>query len=381
MRSLITLKGLTYGPTGGIVAALTTSLPECVGGARNWDYRYCWPRDATFTLFALLQSGYVLEATAWRNWLLRAVAGHPEQIQSIYGVAGEHRLPELELPWLPGYENSAPVRIGNGAFAQLQIDVYGELMATMYLAYKKQLPTDDDAWPVQRVLMEHLEKIWSEPDEGIWEIRGPRRHFTHSKVLAWVAADRTVKTIELLGLDEPVQRWARLRDTIHADICEKGFDKQLNSFVQSYGSKHLDASLLVLPLVGFLPPEDPRIIGTLDAIQKTLVDDGLVRRYHTESGVDGLDPGEGRFLLCSFWLVDNLAQQGRLHEALGLFERLLALQNDVGLLAEEYDLHLNRMVGNFPQALSHVALINSAQNLSAALEHSDGVHKSYEQGR
>lgn len=381
MRSLITLKGLTYGPTGGIVAALTTSLPECVGGARNWDYRYCWPRDATFTLFALLQSGYVLEATAWRNWLLRAVAGHPEQIQSIYGVAGEHRLPELELPWLPGYENSAPVRIGNGAFAQLQIDVYGELMATMYLAYKKQLPTDDDAWPVQRVLMEHLEKIWSEPDEGIWEIRGPRRHFTHSKVLAWVAADRTVKTIELLGLDEPVQRWAHLRDTIHADICEKGFDKQLNSFVQSYGSKHLDASLLVLPLVGFLPPEDPRIIGTLDAIQKTLVDDGLVRRYHTESGVDGLDPGEGRFLLCSFWLVDNLAQQGRLHEALGLFERLLALQNDVGLLAEEYDLHLNRMVGNFPQALSHVALINSAQNLSAALEHSDGVHKSYEQGR
>lgn len=381
MRSLITLKGLTYGPTGGIVAALTTSLPECLGGSRNWDYRYCWPRDATFTLFALLQSGYVLEATAWRNWLLRTVAGRPEQMQSIYGVAGEHRLPEQELPWLPGYENSAPVRIGNGAFAQLQIDVYGEIMATFYLAYKKRLPTDDDSWPVQRVLMEHLEKIWSEPDEGIWEIRGPRHHFTHSKVLAWVAADRAVKTIELLQLDEPIERWANLRDAIHADVCQQGFDRELNSFVQSYGSKHLDASLLLLPLVGFLPPSDPRIVGTLDAVQRVLMADGLVRRYDTESGIDGLDPGEGRFLLCSFWLVDNLTQQGRLSEAQQLFEQLLSLQNDVGLLSEEYDPASKRLVGNFPQALSHVALINSAQNLSAALQHTDGIHKSYEQGR
>jgi GH15 family glucan-1,4-alpha-glucosidase len=379
MRSLITLKGLTYGPTGGIVAALTTSLPELIGGSRNWDYRYCWPRDAAFTLFALLQSGYVQEAAAWRDWLLRAVAGSPAQIQSIYGVAGEHRLQELELPWLPGYENSLPVRIGNGAFAQLQIDVYGELMAALYLARKKGLPPDEDSWPVQRVLMEHLESIWTEPDEGIWEIRGPRQHFTHSKVLAWVAADRAVKTIELMGWDEPTDRWFKLRNAIHDDVCQRGFDPKMNSFVQAYGSGHLDASLLVLPLVGFLPPNDPRIIGTLEAVQRVLMDGGLLQRYDTASRVDGLHPGEGKFLLCSFWLVDNLTQQGRYRDALELFERLLSLRNDVGLLSEEYEPVAKRMVGNFPQALSHVAMINSAQNLSAALENSDGVHKSYEQ--
>lgn len=378
MRSLITLKALTYAPTGGIVAALTTSLPEQLGGERNWDYRYCWPRDATFTLFALLQSGYVDEALRWRDWLLRAVAGAPAQVQSIYGVAGEHRLQELEVPWLPGYESSAPVRIGNNAFAQLQIDVYGEIISTMFVASKKGLPPDDNAWRVQRLMLEHLETIWQLPDEGIWEIRGPRLHFTHSKVLAWVAADRAVKTIELLGLDEPTDHWKKLRDTIHADVCRNAFSQELNSFVQSYGSQRLDANVLVMPLMGFLPPEDPRIRGTIDAIQKHLMETGLVQRYDTDSRIDGLHPGEGQFLLCTFWLVDNLTQQGRVDEAQALFQRLLDLRNDVGLLSEEYDPMSRRLVGNFPQALSHVALINSAQNLSAALSSADG-EKSFEQ--
>jgi GH15 family glucan-1,4-alpha-glucosidase len=367
MRSLITLKALTYAPTGGIVAALTTSLPEQLGGKRNWDYRCCWPRDAAFTLSALLECGYEQEAAAWRDWLMRAVAGDPAQMQSVYGIAGEHRLEEFEIPWLPGYEDSAPVRIGNSAFGQLQIDVYGEIMAAMFLAHREGLPPDENAWRVQRVLLEHLETIWREPDEGIWEIRGKRRHFTHSKVLAWVAFDRAIKTIELCGLDGPIERWKHVRDTIHADVCEKAFDLELHTFVQFYGSKEVDANLLVLPLVGFLPPNDARILGTVQAIEQRLLDHGLLRRYNTQSGVDGLPSGEGRFLVCSFWLVDNLMLQGRHQEASALFQRLTSLCNDVGLLSEEYDPHLRRQLGNFPQAISHVALVNSARRLSAAL--------------
>lgn len=372
MRSLITLKALTYAPTGGIIAALTTSLPEQLGGVRNWDYRYCWPRDATFTLYALLESGYVDEARAWRDWLLRAVAGNPAQIQSVYGVAGEHRLLEFELPWLPGYENSAPVRVGNAAYGQLQLDVYGEVMATMTLAREKGLHPDENAWRVQRVLMEHLETVWNQPDEGIWEIRGARRHFTYSKVMVWVAADRAVKTIERFGADGPLDRWRQLRDTIHDEVCRLAFDTESNSFVQHYGSKELDASLLMLPLVGFLPASDPRIRGTVEAIERHLLHDGFVLRYDTRSGIDGLPGSEGAFLLCSFWLVDNLAVLGRLDDAKALFGRLLGLCNDVGLLAEEYDPRLHRMLGNFPQAFSHVALVNSARILSRELARAAG---------
>jgi GH15 family glucan-1,4-alpha-glucosidase len=367
LRSLITLKALTYAPTGGIVAALTTSLPEDLGGVRNWDYRYCWPRDATFTLYALLEAGYIDEARAWRDWLLRAVAGNPEQIQAIYGVAGEHRLVECELPWLPGYENSAPVRIGNGAYNQLQLDVYGEVMDAMDLARRKGVPPDDNAWRVQKVLMEHLEHIWTEPDEGIWEIRGPRRHFTYSKVMAWVAFDRAVKTVEQFGADGPIDRWRKVRDRIHDEVCRHAYDAGMNSFVQSYGSRELDASLLMLALVGFLPASDPRIRGTVEAIERELMRDGFVLRYDTRSGIDGLPGGEGAFLLCSFWLVDNLALLGRLPEAQALFERLIGLCNDVGLLAEEYDHNRKRLLGNFPQAFSHIALVNSARILSREL--------------
>lgn len=365
-RSLITLKALTYHRTGGVVAAPTTSLPEQLGGVRNWDYRYCWLRDATLTLLALMNAGYYNEARAWREWLERAVAGSPSQIQIMYGIAGERRLGEWTVPWLPGYEDAQPVRIGNAAAQQLQIDVYGELMDALYLARKGGLSSDEAAWSLQVALMEHLETIWQMPDEGIWEVRGPARHFTHSKVMAWVAFDRAVKTVEQFGLEGPVERWRSARDRIHAEVCAHGYNARRGCFVQSYGSEAMDAALLTLPLVGFLPASDPRIRGTVRAVEQDLLIDGLVRRYRTEAAVDGLPEGEGTFLPCSFWYVDNLVMQGRNAEAQALFERLLALRNDVGLLSEEYDPRADRMVGNFPQAFSHIALVNSALALSAA---------------
>ena len=364
-RSLITLKALTYGPTGGIVAAVTTSLPEQIGGVRNWDYRICWLRDATFTLYSLLSAGYSEEARAWRGWLLRAAAGDPSQLQILYGLAGERRLPEMELHWLSGYEGSRPVRIGNAASRQLQLDVYGEVMDAMHLSRRAGL-ADEAEWALQRALMEYLETIWEGPDEGIWEVRGPRQHFTHSKVMAWVAFDRAVKGIEQFGLEGPLERWRAVRDRIHAEVCSRGFDTAAGSFVQAYESKEIDASLLLLPLVGFLPPEDPRIKGTVARVERELLRDGFVARYLTRSGVDGLPPGEGAFLACSFWLVDNYVLQGRMGEAKALFGRLAGLVNDVGLLAEEYDPVSRRQVGNFPQAFSHVSLVNSALNLTAA---------------
>lgn len=362
--SLITLKALTYAPTGGIVAAATTSLPEQIGGVRNWDYRFCWLRDATFTLYALMLGGYLEEAQAWRDWLLRAVAGSPSQLQILYGVAGERRNPELELPWLPGYENSRPVRIGNGAVDQLQLDVYGEVCDALYHARKAGIDDEKFAWSVQAQLLEFLEGAWREPDEGIWEVRGPRRPFVHSKVMAWVAFDRAVKTIERFGNAGPADRWRAIRDEIHAEICASGFDPSLGAFTQFYGSGTLDASVLLAPLVGFLPASDPRIVGTVAAIERELVVDGFVRRYHTSLGHDGLPAGEGAFLACSFWLADNYALAGRTSDARALFERLLAIRNDVGLLAEEYDPIARRQLGNFPQAFSHVGLVNTAFNLT-----------------
>jgi GH15 family glucan-1,4-alpha-glucosidase len=367
LRSLITLKALTYAPTGGLVAAATTSLPEQLGGVRNWDYRYCWLRDATFTLYALMAGGYTDEARAWREWLINAVAGMPSQIQVMYGLAGERRLTELELPWLPGYEGAAPVRIGNAAYQQRQLDIYGEVMDALYLARRAGLEPSENAWRVQQVLMQSLETAWEAPDEGIWEVRGPKRHFTHSKVMAWVALDRAIKSVELFGLAGPVERWRRIRAAIHDQVCREGFDPQLNAFVQYYGSKDPDASLLLLPLVGFLPAGDPRVRGTVELIQRELLHDGFVARYPAHPGVDGLPPGEGAFLICTFWLADNLALQGRMEEAREIFERLLALRNDVGLLSEEYDLSARRLVGNFPQAFSHVGLINTATNLTQAV--------------
>jgi GH15 family glucan-1,4-alpha-glucosidase len=364
MRSLITLKALTYGPTGGIVAAPTTSLPEESGGVRNWDYRYCWLRDATFTLNALLLAGYQDEAVAWREWLLRAAAGSPEALQILYSVTGERRLTELELDWLPGYRGAAPVRIGNAASKQFQLDVYGELMDTLHLARCAGLHPHPHAWRIQRALLRFLEMNWQEPDEGIWEIRGPRRQFTHSKVMAWVAFDRAVKGVERFGLDGPVEHWRRMRDAIHAQVCDMAFDARRNTFVQSYCSRHLDASLLLIPQVGFLPPDDPRVRGTVEAIERELMVDGLLLRYSTETGVDALPPGEATFLVCSFWFTDALALVGRREQAEALFERLLALRNDVGLLSEEYDPRHRRMLGNFPQALSHMALVNTAHLLS-----------------
>ncbi|HZD37042.1 MAG TPA: glycoside hydrolase family 15 protein [Actinomycetes bacterium] len=367
IRSLLTLKALTYAPTGGIVAAATTSLPEALGGVRNWDYRYCWMRDAAFTLDALILAGLEDEARAWREWLLRAVAGQPRQMQILYGLAGERRISEQELDWLPGYEESRPVRTGNAAVSQFQLDVYGEVMDALYLARQAGLQTNEAAWDFQLALLESLESSWSQPDEGIWEIRGPRRHFTHSKVMAWVALDRAVKAVELHGLEGPLERWRALRREIHDEVCERGFDAERNTFVQYYGGSQLDASLLMIPLVGFLPAGDPRVRGTVDAIQDELCVDGLVLRYHPDesASVDGLPPGEGAFLACTFWLADNLALLGRRDEAREIFERLLELRNDVGLLAEEYDPKTHRQLGNFPQAFSHVPLVNTASHLSA----------------
>jgi len=369
-RSLITLKALAYEPTGGIVAAPTTSLPEHLGGTRNWDYRYCWLRDATITLLAMMRGGYYDEARAWRAWLGRVMAGSPSQVQIMYGLAGERRLPESELDWLPGYQGAKPVRIGNNAVGQLQLDVYGEVMNALHLARVGGLHTDETVWSVQCAMLEHLETIWQQPDEGIWEVRGGRQHFTFSKVMAWVAFDRAIRSAEKFGLPAPLERWRANRDQIHADVCAKAWNPACNAFMQAYGSDDLDASTLLMPLLGFLPPDDPRIAGTVDAVEKNLMRDGFVLRYHTGDVNDGLPPGEGTFLACSFWLVDNLALQGRLDDAHALFERLLSLANDVGLLSEEYDPATKRLVGNFPQAFSHVALVHTGLNL---MRHEQGM--------
>jgi GH15 family glucan-1,4-alpha-glucosidase len=364
MRSLITLKALTYAPTGGIVAAATTSLPERIGGERNWDYRFCWPRDATYTLYALLLSGYREEAKAWRKWLLRAAAGRPQDLQTVYGVAGERELTELAIPWLPGYEKSAPVRVGNAASTQRQLDVYGEVIDALCLARSAGLDPDANAWRLERALVDFIAANWEKPDNGIWEMRGAQRHFTHSKVMAWVAVDRAIKEAERYRLRSPLVRWRKVRAKMHAQICRLGFDARRKTFVQYYGASEVDASLLLIPLVGFLPPNDARVRGTLAAVQRELLGDGLVARYRSAAAVDGLPDGEGRFLPCSFWLADNLALAGRRSAAEMMFERLLALRNDVGLLAEEYDPRARRQLGNFPQALTHVALVNTARNLS-----------------
>jgi GH15 family glucan-1,4-alpha-glucosidase len=363
-RSLIALKALTYKPTGGLVAAPTTSLPEKLGGVRNWDYRYCWLRDATFTLNALLLAGYNEEAGAWREWLLRAIAGSPKDLQIVYGVTGVRRLDEIELPWLPGYRKSRPVRVGNAASTQFQLDVYGEIMDSLHLARAADMQPHPEAWNVQVALLEFLETHWQDPDQGLWEVRGAREHFTHSKIMAWVAFDRAIKDAQKERLNGPLARWRRVRDRIHAQVCKKGFDRANNTFVQSYESKFLDASLLLIPQVGFLPADDPRVLGTIAAVEKHLLFNGLLLRYSTGTRVDALPAGEGAFLACSFWLADCYVLTGRRKEAEALFERLLALGNDVGLFAEEYDPRAKRMLGNFPQALTHMSLVNTARLLS-----------------
>lgn len=361
VRSLITLKALTYTPTGGIVAAPTTSLPEYFGGVRNWDYRYCWLRDATFTLLALMDAGFYDEAVAFRQWLLRATAGTPSDVHIMYGLAGERRLDERVVEWLPGFAGSTPVRIGNAAYQQFQLDVFGEVMDALHQTWKRGIGPDPLGWRIERGMMEFVERAWELPDEGIWEVRGPRRHFTHSKMMAWVAVDRAIKAVEGHGLDAPLERWRALRDQIHDQVCRRGYDPDLRAFVQFYGSKRLDASLLMMPLVGFLPATDPRVRGTIEAIERDLTVDGFVHRYHTDSDIDGLPPGSSAFLLCSFWLVDCLALLGRHQDARRLFERLLAVRNDVGLLSESYDTQARRLAGNFPQAFSHVGLLNTAR--------------------
>jgi GH15 family glucan-1,4-alpha-glucosidase len=365
LRSLIVLKALAFEPTGGIVAAPTTSLPEQLGGTRNWDYRYCWLRDATLTLIALMGGGYYDEAQAWRDWLHRSIAGNADELQIMYGVGGERHLLEWEANWLPGYQGAKPVRIGNAAAEQLQLDVYGEVMDALHQSRANGLEVPEAAWALQVNLIEHLETIWQKPDEGIWETRGARKHFVYSKVMAWVAMDRAVQDIETYGLAGPVERWRRVRDAIHNEVCGNGFNDALNSFTQSYGDTALDASLLLMPVVGFLPADDPRVLGTVAAIERDLDGTGIVARYRTEVAKDGLPPGEGAFLACSFWLADNYALQGRKADAKNLFERLLSLRNDVGLLSEEYNPHAGRLVGNFPQAFSHLALVNTAYNIAA----------------
>ena len=362
-RSLLTLKALVHWETGGIVAAATTSLPEKIGGQRNWDYRYCWLRDATLTLYALLGAGFVEEARAWRDWLVRAAAGDPGDLQIMYGVAGERRLPEYEVAALAGFANSKPVRIGNAAAGQIQLDVYGEVLDALYVGRRAGLGADAASWAVECALVDHLEQIWRQPDHGIWEVRGRRRQFTHSKVMAWVAFDRAVRSATEFGMQAPVQRWTQVRDAIHREVCEHGFDASLGSFVQAYGEKGLDASLLLIPMVGFLPASDERVRGTVAAIEHHLLHNGLVLRYDTATTDDGLPPGEGAFLACSFWLADNYILQGRLADAEALFDRLLSFRNDVGLLAEEYDPAAGRQLGNFPQAFSHLALVNTAISL------------------
>ena len=367
VRSLITLKGLTYAPTGGIVAAATTSLPEEIGGVRNWDYRYCWLRDATYTLYALMNAGYLDESRAWREWLLRAVAGSAAQMQIMYGVHGERRLDEYEIPWLAGYENSKPVRVGNAASNQFQLDVYGEVMGAMYLAHQAGIETSEPEWHMQVALMKFLETKWQDPDEGIWEVRGGPQQFTHSKIMAWLAFDRAVKLIERCNCaaDQNLGRWQQIRDEIHAQVCELGYNAKKKAFTQFYGSDELDASLLIMPLIEFLPLEDERVVGTVEAIQRELMQDGLILRYRTDrNDVDGLPGSEGTFLPCSFWLADCLHLMGRKTEARELFERLLELRNDLGLLSEEYDPVAKRQLGNFPQAFTHVALVNTARILT-----------------
>lgn len=363
VRSLITLKALIYAPTGGIVAAATTSLPEHLGGERNWDYRHCWLRDATFTLLSLMQAGYREEAEAWRAWLLRAAAGHPSQLQPVYTIDGSQRLDEWEVPWLGGYEGSKPVRIGNDASNQLQIDSFGEVLDALHQARQAKLESSAASWDLQRALLEHLETLLDKPDRGIWEVRGPPRYFTHSRAMLWAAFDRGISAIEDYGLDGPLQRWREIRERLHQEVCTRGVDPSRQAFIQAYDLQVADAATLLLPIIGFVPPDDPRVYATLRRVEDELMVDGLVQRYVTHGSGDGLPPGEGAFLACSFWYVDNLAMQGRRDEAIEMFERLLSLCNDVGLLAEEYDTRNRRMVGNFPQALSHLALVDSAYNL------------------